>query len=71
MSGVGHNEIILATAIKDLQRDWAATAEGWQDSAREEFEKAFLLELLNAAKTAAGAMGEISRLMDQATRECA
>ena len=70
MSQIGHNEIILASAIKDLQRDWAVTAEGWRDAARDEFEENFLKGLLSAAKTAAGAMGEISRVMDQAAREC-
>ena len=70
MSQIGHNEIILASAIKDLHRDWAVTAEGWRDVARAEFEKDFVEVLLSAAKTAAGAMSEISRLMDQAVREC-
>jgi hypothetical protein len=70
MSRIGHNEVILASAIKDLNRDWATTVESWQDLARQEFEEAFLQELLAAAKTAAGAMGEISRLMDQAVQEC-
>lgn len=70
MPGIGHHEIILSTALKEIQREWAATAEGWQDSARKEFEDACLLRLLAAAKTAAGAMGEISRLMEQAVREC-
>jgi len=70
VSRIGHNEIILATAVKDLQRDWAVTAEGWRDQARDEFEEAFLRPLVAAARTAEGAMGEISRLMDQAVREC-
>jgi hypothetical protein len=70
VSRIGHNEIIVASALKDLQRDWAITAESWKDSAREEFEEAFLSKLISATKTAAGAMGEISRLMDQAVREC-
>ena len=70
MSQIGHNEIILAAAIKDLRRDWAATADGWRDVARQEFEEEYLERLLSAAKAAAGAMSEISRLMDQAVREC-
>jgi hypothetical protein len=70
VSRIGHHEIVLATALKDLQRDWAIAAEGWKDSAREEFEEAYLGKLIATAKTAAGAMGEISRLMEQAVREC-
>ncbi|HOX07425.1 MAG TPA: hypothetical protein PK280_13565 [Planctomycetota bacterium] len=70
MARISHNEIIIASAVKDLQRDWAATAEGWHDSAREEFEEEYIRRLVAAARTAEGAMGEISRLMEQAVREC-
>jgi hypothetical protein len=37
MSRLSHSEIILSAALKDLQRAWAETAEGWQDVARAEF----------------------------------
>ena len=70
MSRLSHSEIILAAALKDLQRSWAETAAGWHDAARAELEAAHLRELMMAAKTAADAMGEISRLLDQAVREC-
>jgi hypothetical protein len=70
MSRIGHHEIVLEAAIKDLQRDWAVTAENWRDAAREEFEEVYLGQLVAAAKAAAGAMGEVSRLLDQAVREC-
>jgi hypothetical protein len=71
MSRLSHSELILAAAYKDLQHNWAETAEGWHDAARAEFEAIHLRELLLATKTAADAMGEISRLLDQAVRECA
>lgn len=70
MSRLSHSEIILASAVRDLQRNWAETAAGWRDAARADFEKTYLNELLPAAKTAADAMGEITRLLEEAVREC-
>ena len=70
MSRIGHHEIGLEAAVKDLQRDWAATAENWRDVARQEFEEAYLGQLIVAAKAAAGSRGGVSRLLDQAVREC-
>jgi hypothetical protein len=70
MSRISHSEVQLASALKDLQRDWALTADGWSDEARTDFEEKFLRQLISATKTAADAMGEISRLMDRAVREC-
>jgi len=70
MSRLSHSEIILHAALNDLQRNWAATAEGWHDAARAEFEAVHLRELFLTAKVAADAMGEISRLLEQAVREC-
>lgn len=70
MSRLSHSELILTAAFKDLQRSWADTAAGWHDKARAEFEAQNLRELLMATKTAADAMGEISRLLEQASREC-
>ncbi len=70
MPRLNHNEAILNNIIRDLQRSWDMTSFYWNDRAREDFEKAYLDELLRDLKRAADAIGRINRLLYKAIREC-
>ena len=63
-------EEILAGALSDLDKKWQATAEGWRDKARAEFEKEHLEELQATVKKAQHAMAAMDELLRQVMREC-
>ncbi|MCK6474770.1 MAG: hypothetical protein L6R28_23875 [Planctomycetes bacterium] len=66
----GNFDMMFVSAVKDLSRDWEATAAGWHDQARNDFEKEYVGELLSSARGAASAMSQISRLLQQAIKDC-
>ncbi len=70
MKGLSRSEIQLINAMKDMQRNWEATAASWNDQARVDFENEFIQELLPSVKGAVNAITEINRLLSQAIQEC-
>jgi hypothetical protein len=67
---VNSNSAALVKAARELQAHWAATAAAWRDSARVEFEAAYVDELLRGARSASGAMEQIEAVLRKAIAEC-
>ena len=63
-------ETILAKAMEDMDRKFAATAVVWNDNARDEFEKVHLDEMRNALRNARYAMRNIEELLRQVVKDC-
>ncbi|MGD0092453.1 MAG: WXG100 family type VII secretion target [Planctomycetota bacterium] len=64
------SETTLTRAIDDLGKRWDNTSSAWQDKAREDFEKEYLLELTASVKKAQQAMRSIHNLLREVVREC-
>ncbi len=70
MAGLGNNEVVLSTAVKDVLRHWDHAAEGWKDQARREFERDYIEALIPTAKGAVTAMTQIRILLQKAMSQC-
>ena len=69
-SRVSGCETSLARALTELNRSWEATAWGWRDAVREEFERKYLADIGPTVKAAQTAMKAVDDLLRQAIREC-
>jgi hypothetical protein len=67
---LGDNETLLIQAAAELREKWLNTAAGWQDKAREDFERKHLEELWASAKAAQRATRAIDALLRQAIADC-
>ena len=63
-------ETTLAKSIDDLQQRWLIAASGWNDKAREDFDKEYMQELRDAVKRAQQGMRNINVLLRQVAKEC-
>lgn len=70
MSGPGADEEVIDRALRDLREAFAATADGWRDAAREEFDRDHLRDLEWRAKHASRSLGELTQLCAEAVRRC-
>ncbi|MCE9581310.1 MAG: hypothetical protein K8T20_02215 [Planctomycetes bacterium] len=66
----GGNDAILSKALKDLMVHWDRTQSGWSDSARADFERDFLRDLVPAVVAAATAVQKIEEVVKLARKEC-
>jgi len=60
----------VTKASKELLSRWEVTAASWRDSARTDFEKLYIEELMRSAKAAAGAMDSITAVLRKAVQQC-
>jgi hypothetical protein len=70
MRRVSHPELRLTSARSDFQKAWRASAAGWRDGARAQFEKEYIDELMVTARTTATAMAELTNLLKRVMRQC-
>ena len=70
MRVTNNSDAQLMSALNDLERDWAITAETWRDKARADFEKAYVEELSTTVRRAVNDIGEIKQLLRKAVRDC-
>jgi hypothetical protein len=64
------SETILAKAMEDMEKNFAATSSVWRDHARDEFEKIHLDEMRESVRNARYAMRNIEELLRQVVKEC-
>ena len=70
MSDPGGNDAILFGALKNFKDHWVSSAGAWRDSARAEFEKEYILDLMDAVRSASDAISQIETLLRQVRKEC-
>jgi len=70
MPRVSHDEVILAKALHDLEREWSIACLYWKDEARRRFEKEFLDELIPDVRRAADAISRTNQILHRAVKEC-
>lgn len=61
----------LSKAMKLLLMRWEQTQAAWDDPVSRRFEEQFLLPLQTDLRNAAGAMSEMSALLQQIQQDCA
>ena len=70
MPNFSGDEALIERALKDLQTAWAATADGWRDQARSDFEREHLVEIEDRLREAARAMRQIQTILREAITAC-
>lgn len=70
MSPAEGNDASLLGALRDFYQYWDRTAVVWRDSARTQFEKEYLHDLVETIRTAASTISQIEVLLSQIRREC-
>ncbi len=60
----------LAKAVRELLRRWEETKMSWEDAQARQFEEKYLVPVQMHARQAAGAMAQMSALLDQIRTEC-
>jgi hypothetical protein len=61
---------LVTKASKELLAHWDFTSSKWRDSARADFEKAYIDELMLSARSAAGAMDTVTAVLRKALQQC-
>ena len=61
---------LIEKTLKDLQTAWAATADGWRDQARPNFEREHLDEIEARLREAGRAMRQIQTILREAITAC-
>ena len=69
MSVVG-SRARLAAITKDLITRWKEVKEHWRDSKADEFEKAYLEELLTSVNTAVGSLEKLDQILTKIRKDC-
>jgi hypothetical protein len=70
MPGASGDDAVLESAFKELMAAWQATQDRWRDSARQDFERAFLEDLHTRVKLAVRSIKQMEALMRQAIQAC-
>jgi hypothetical protein len=60
----------LQHALKTIKSRWEEIQSGWDDGVRREFEERYWLPLEPGVLSAVRAIERLSRVLDQARREC-
>ena len=69
MSVVG-SRARLAAITKDLITRWKEVKEHWRDSKADEFEKAYLEELIASVNTAVGSLEKLDHILTEIRKDC-
>jgi hypothetical protein len=70
MPNFSGDEALIEKTIKDLHAAWAATADGWRDQARPDFEREHLDEIEARLREAGRAMLQIQTILREAVTAC-
>ena len=70
MPKLSGDEAVIERAVKDLQAAWSATADGWRDQARPDFEHQHLVEIEVRLREAGRAMRQIHAILREAITAC-
>ncbi len=70
MTDPGGNDAVLFGALKEFRERWERTSWVWRDAARTGFEKEYVLDLIEAVRSASNAIGQIESLLHKVRKEC-
>lgn len=60
----------LHSALRDLQRNWQATDEAWQDSVRKRFEEQYYEPMAASSMSTIQEMRRLQEILMRAAMEC-
>jgi hypothetical protein len=60
----------LIALTRELAQHWQATRDSWTDAKRDEFERAYLVNLFTAVDRAGNALEQLDEVVTRVRRDC-